>query len=248
MIKKTLELVGEYFLLMKRVFTRPEKWRIFWKQCLVETVNLGLTSVPLIGIISIAIGAVLVIQTAYNIENPFIPKMYVGYMVRESLILEFSCTMVALILAGKVGSNISSDIGTMRLTEQIDAMEMMGINSANYLILPKVVSICLFNPILMFFSFMVGILGGWLIVAATGLITLSQYITGLRFAFNGYYIVYAATKMVVFSFIIVTVSALYGYFPKENSMEVGRASTRSIVTICLLILISDMMLTQMMLN
>jgi len=248
MIKKTLELTGQYILLMKRVFTRPEKWRIFWKQCLVEMEKLGLTSVPLIGIISIAIGAVLVIQTAFNIEIPFIPKMYVGYMVRESLILEFSCTMVALILAGKVGSNISSDIGTMRLTEQIDAMEMMGINSANYLVLPKVVSVCLFNPILMLFSFMVGILGGWLIVAATGMITLSQYSTGLRFAFNGYYILYAVIKMIVFSFIIVTISALYGYSPKENSMEVGRASTRSIVTICLLILISDLMLTQLMLN
>ena len=248
MIKKTLELTGQYILLMKRVFTRPEKWRIFWKQCLVEMEKLGLTSVPLIGIISIAIGAVLVIQTAFNIENPFIPKMYVGYMVRESLILEFSCTMVALILAGKVGSNISSDIGTMRLTEQIDAMEMMGINSANYLVLPKVVSVCLFNPILMLFSFMVGILGGWLIVAATGMITLSQYSTGLRFAFNGYYILYAVIKMIVFSFIIVTISALYGYSPKENSMEVGRASTRSMVTICLLILISDLMLTQLMLN
>ena len=248
MIKKTLELTGQYILLMKRVFTRPEKWRIFWKQCLVEMEKLGLTSVPLIGIISIAIGAVLVIQTAFNIENPFIPKMDVGDMVRESMILEFSCTMVALILAGKVGSNISSDIGTMRLTEQIDAMEMMGINSANYLVLPKVVSVCLFNPILMLFSFMVGILGGWLIVAATGMITLSQYSTGLRFAFNGYYILYAVIKMIVFSFIIVTISALYGYSPKENSMEVGRASTRSIVTICLLILISDLMLTQLMLN
>ena len=248
MIKKTLELTGEYIQLMKRVFTKPEKWRIFWKQCLVEMEKLGLTSVPLIGIISIAIGAVLVIQTAYNIENPFIPKMYVGYMVRESLILEFSCTMVALILAGKVGSNISSDIGTMRLTEQIDAMEMMGINSANYLILPKVVSVCVFNPVLMLFSFMIGILGGWLIVAATGMITLSQYTIGLRFAFNGYYIVYAVTKMIVFSFIIVTVSSLYGYSPKENSMEVGHASTRSIVAICLLILITDLMLTQLMLN
>lgn len=248
MIKKTFELIGEYILLMKRVFTRPEKWKIFWKQCVMETEKLGMTSISLIGVISIAIGAVLVIQTAYNIENPFIPKMYVGYMVRESLILEFSCTMVALILAGKVGSNISSDIGTMRLTEQIDAMEMMGINSANYLILPKVVSVCLFNPLLMLFSLMVGILGGWLIVATTGMITLSQYATGLRFAFNGYYIVYALTKMVAFSFIIVTVSALYGYSPKENSMEVGRASTRSIVAICLLILIVDLALTQLMLN
>ena len=248
MIRNLLLQTGQYVLLMKRVFRKPEKWSIFWKQYIAETEKLGLSSVSLIGIISLAIGAVLVIQTSYNIENPFIPKMYVGYMVRESMILEFSCTMVALILAGKVGSNISSEIGTMRLTEQIDAMEMMGINSANYLILPKIAAACVFNPVLMLFSFMVGIIGGWLIVALTGMITLSQYTTGLRFAFNGFYVVYAISKMVVFCFIMVCVAASYGYKPKDSSLEVGRASTRSIVASCLLILIADLMLTQLLLN
>lgn len=247
-MKKMFEMVGQYALLMRRVFTKPDKASLFWKQCIIETEKLGLSSVPLIGIISIAIGAVLVIQTAYNLENPFIPKMYVGYMVRESMILEFSCTMIAIILAGKVGSNISSEIGTMRLTEQIDAMEMMGINAANYLIFPKVIASCFFNLLLYLFSVMIGMVGGWLIVSLTGMITVSQYTAGLRYAFTGYYIVYALTKMFVFSFIMVTVSAFYGFTPKDSSLEVGRASTRSIVTSCLLILIADLALTQLMIN
>ncbi len=247
MIGRFFERVGSYFLLMKKVFTKPDKWKLFWRQFVVELDKLGFSSVTLIGIISIAIGAVLVIQTAYNLENPFIPKMYVGYMVRESMVLEFSCTMVALILAGTVGSNIASEIGTMRLTEQIDAMEMMGINSANYLILPKIAASCLFNPLLYLFSFMVGMLGGLLIVVLTGMITADQYITGLRFCFKGYYIVYAIVKMVVFSFIIASVSAFCGYSKKDSSLEVGKAGTHAIVVICLLILVSDLLLTQILL-
>lgn len=247
-MKQSIEFIGQYFLLMKRVFTKPDKGRLFWRQVVVEMDKLGFSSVLLIGIISLAIGAVLVIQTAYNLENPFIPKMYVGYMVRESLILEFSCTMVALILAGTVGSKIASEIGTMRLTEQIEAMEMMGINSANYLIFPKVIACCVFNPFILIFSFIVGICGGWLITAITGMITIDQYVTGLRFAFKGYYIVYAITKMVVYSFLIVTVSAFFGYSPKGSSIEVGKAGTRAIVITCVLILVSDLLITQLMLN
>lgn len=247
MIRRFFERVGIYFLLMKRVFTKPDKWKLFWRQFVVELDKLGLSSVTLIGIISIAIGAVLVIQAAYNIESPFIPKMYAGYMVRESMILEFSCTMVAIILAGTVGSNIASEIGTMRLTEQIDAMDMMGVNSANYLILPKIVASCLFNPFLYLFSFMAGMVGGLLIVIVTGIITSDQYISGLRYCFNSYYIVYAVIKMVVFSFIITSVSATCGYAPKNSSLEVGKAGTHAIVVSCLLILISDLLLTQILL-
>ena len=248
MIKKTFELIGEYFLLMKQVFTKPEKWRIFWKQCLVETEKLGLSSIPLIGIISIAIGAVLVIQTAYNIENPFIPKMYVGYMVRESLILEFSCTMVALILAGKVGSNISSDIGTMRLTEQIDAMEMMGVNSANYLILPKIAASTIFNPLLMLFSFTLGLIGGALIIIFTGIVTMSQYVDGLHYAFRAYYIFYSMIKMSVFSFVITSISSFYGYNASGGSLGVGKSSTKAIVVSSVMILVANLVITQLMLG
>ena len=152
-MKKTLQLIGEYWLLMLKVFQKPEKWRIFFKQFVVEGQKLILDSIPLISVISIFIGAVAVIQTVNNLESPFIPKMYVGYMAREILVLEFCSTMVALILAGKIGSNIASEIGSMRITEQIDAMEIMGVNSANYLILPKIASSVILSPFVMLSSF-----------------------------------------------------------------------------------------------
>ena len=163
-MKKTLELIGEYYILMTRVFQKPDKWKIFWKQYAIEAYKLIIDSIPIVTIISVFIGAVIVIQTANNMDNPFIPKMYIGYMAREMLALEFCSTMVALILAGKIGSNIASEIGSMRITEQIDAMEMMGVNSANYLILPKIVSATTLSPLLMLLSFMVGLLGGAMIV------------------------------------------------------------------------------------
>ena len=137
-MKNALDILGRYVLLMRKVFTKPDKSSIFWKQFFTDVEKLVINSIPIVAVISVFIGAVIVIQTASNIESPFIPKMYVGYMARESLVLEFCSTMIALILAGKVGSNISSEIGSMRITEQIDAMEIMGINSANYLILPKI--------------------------------------------------------------------------------------------------------------
>src|SRR5574344_2656383 len=171
---------------MLRVFEKPERWRIFWRQYVNEAHKLIISSIPIVSIISLFIGAVLVLQTAYNIENPFIPKMYVGYMTRESLALEFCSTMVALILAGKIGSNISSEIGSMRITEQIDAMDIMGINSANYLILPKIVSSVTLSPFLMLASFIVGLFGGALIILFIGIITLGQYSDGLQFSLKAY--------------------------------------------------------------
>ena len=247
MIKRVLENIGEYWLLMLRVFERPERWRIFWRQYVNEAHKLIISSIPIVSIISLFIGAVLVLQTAYNIENPFIPKMYVGYMTRESLALEFCSTMVALILAGKIGSNISSEIGSMRITEQIDAMEIMGINSANYLILPKIVSSVTLSPLLMLTSFMVGLLGGGLIVIATGVINLSDYITGLQFSFNSYYIVYSMIKMSVFAYIITSVASYWGYYAKGGSLGVGKSSTIAIVASSLLILIFNLVLTYILL-
>jgi phospholipid/cholesterol/gamma-HCH transport system permease protein len=194
------------------------------------------------------IGAVIVIQTATNIENPLIPKMYVGYMARESLVLEFCSTMVALILAGKVGSNISSEIGSMRITEQIDAMEIMGINSANYLILPKIAATTLFNPLLMIMSFILGLAGGAVIIIFTGIITLNQYSEGLQYAFQFYYIVYSMIKMAVFSFIITSISAYFGYYAQGGSLGVGRSSTRAIVVSSVAILTANLIITQIMLN
>lgn len=246
-MNKIFAPIGKYCLLMKRAFSKPQKWRIFWKQCIFEADKLVINSIPLVALISVFIGAVLVIQTANNLENPFIPKMYVGYMTRESLILEFCSTMICLILAGKVGSNISSEIGSMRITEQIDAMEMMGVNSANYLILPKLTVTTLLNPLLMLMSFMLGLLGGYLIVAITGIINLNDYVAGIRYWFLGLYVIYSIIKTAVFSFIISSVSCYYGYYAEGGSLGVGRSSTKAIVISSALILIFNLLLTKLIL-
>ena len=242
-----IKMVGAYALLMKRVFIKPEKGKIFWRYFFMELDKLCIQTIPLIMIISAAVGAVLVVQTATNLESPFIPKMYVGYMVRESLVLEFSSTLIALLLAGKVGSNIASELGTMRITEQIDAMEMMGINSAGFLILPKISAATLFNPFMMLISFICGLVGGWLMVVASGLITVEQYVTGLQYAFTPYYIVYSMVKMAIFSFIITSISSFYGYHATNGSLGVGQSSTRAIVVCCFLILILNLFVTNIML-
>ena len=247
-MKNALELFGRYYLLMKIVLVKPDRWKIFWKQFVIDTEKLVLSSIPIVAVISVFIGAVIVIQTAYNIENPFIPKMYVGYMVRESLVLEFCSTMIALILAGKVGSNISSELGSMRISEQIDAMEMMGINSANYLILPKIVSSVIFNPLLMLMSFMLGLLGGAGIIIFTGVINLGQYADGLQYAFREYYIFYSMIKMAAFSFVITSVASFYGYYATDGSLGVGRSSTKAIVVSSVSILVVNLVITQLMLN
>ncbi|MDO9679914.1 MAG: ABC transporter permease [Bacteroidales bacterium] len=247
-MKKSLELIGQYFILMKVVFSTPDKKRIFWKQFFIDAEKLVLNSIPIVAVISVFIGAVLVIQTAYNIESPLIPKMYVGYMTRESLILEFCSTMIALILAGKVGSNISSEIGSMRISEQIDAMEMMGINSANYLILPKIAAATILNPLLMLMSFVLGLLGGAMIINFTGIITMSQYTEGLQYAFRFYYFVYSMVKMATFSFLITSISSFYGYYASDGSLGVGRSSTKAIVVSSVSILVANLVITQLMLN
>ena len=247
-MKKALEQVGRYFMLMKKVFTKTEKRSIFWKQFFTDVEKLVLDSIPIVAIISIFIGSVIVIQTASNMESPFIPKMYVGYMVRESLVLEFCSTMIALILAGKIGSNIASEIGSMRISEQIDAMEMMGVNSANYLILPKISATTLLNPLLMLMSFILGLIGGAIIIVFTGIIDMSQYVEGLQFAFRAYYIFYSMIKMAVFSFIITSIAAYYGYYATGGSLGVGRSSTKAIVVSSVAILMANLIITQLMLT
>ena len=247
MIKKIFISIGEYVLFMKKVFRRPEKGRIFLRQFINESDKLILSSVLLVGVISLFIGGVLVIQTASNLENPIIDKMYIGYMVRESLILEFCSTMVALILAGKMGSNISSEIGSMRITEQIDAMEMMGVNSAGFLVLPKVAASTLLSPLLMLLSLALGLVGGWAVVEATHIIPPPSYITGIKAFYNGFYIFYSCFKMSLFCFLISSIAAFNGYYAKGGSLGVGHSSTRAIVVTSILILFSDLVVTQLML-
>lgn len=243
-----LSQLGRYVLLLKKVFSRPEKPVIYYRQTMREFVYLGLNSVGIITIISFFMGAVITLQTAYNTENPIYPTYLIGLGCRDSIILEFSSTVAALILAGKVGSNIASEIGTMRVTEQIDALEIMGVNSASYLILPKIVATLIFNPFLTLISIIVGIVGGWLAGTLSGVITSQDFIYGIQYAFIPYYITYSVIKTLFFAFIITSVSAFQGYYVEGGSLEVGRASTKAVVFSSVLILLFNVILTQLLLS
>jgi phospholipid/cholesterol/gamma-HCH transport system permease protein len=234
-------------LLLKRVFGKPEKLSMYYKQTVYEIDSLGIGSLWLIAIISIFMGGVITIQSAYNFTSPFIPLYAVGLGTRESIVLEFSPTIVSLILAGKVGSNIASEIGTMRISEQIDALEIMGINSAGYLILPKVVAAMFINPFLITISMFLGVLGGYIMGVASGACTSYEYIFGIQSFFIPFNIYYSLTKTVVFAFIITSVSAYHGYYTTGGALEVGKASTRSVVYNSILILICNLVITQLML-
>ncbi|HCN13721.1 ABC transporter permease [Alistipes sp.] len=244
---RTLQLIGSYFILMGKVFSRPEKISIYRRRILYEMEALGMNSIGLTAIISIFIGAVITLQMSINLDSPFIPQTLIGYATRETMILEFSSAVVALILAGKVGSSIASEIGTMRITEQIDALEIMGVNSASYLILPKIVASMLFFPLLTILSILVGIFGGWMIAYATGIMIPADYLDGLLLDFRPYSITYTLIKTVFFAYIITSVSAFYGYNARGNSLEVGAASTRAVVVSCVVVLLFDLILTQVLL-
>ncbi|HJB84954.1 MAG TPA: ABC transporter permease [Candidatus Alistipes merdigallinarum] len=246
-MKKLFEYIGRYFILMGKVFSKPEKRTIYWQRILVEMQALGLSSIGIVAIISVFMGAVITIQMALNFESPFIPQYLIGYAARESMLLEFSSTIVALILAGKVGSNIASEIGTMRITEQIDALEIMGVNSASYLILPKIISTVIFFPFLTTLSMGIGIAGGYVLCILTGAVNPDAYITGIRYDFKPFYITYSLIKSSVFAFVITSISGFFGYYANGNSLEVGRASTQAVVISSIAILIFNLILTQLLL-
>lgn len=239
--------IGRYLLLLRRVFTKPEKTKIFIKQLFIEIDNLGINSLGIVAIISIFMGAVVAIQTAFNINNPLIPLYTIGFATRQSMILEFAPTIVSLILAGKVGSRIASEIGTMRITEQIDALEIMGINSAEYLIMPKVLASIIINPVLVMASMFLGVLGGWIAVVASNLVTTYHFVEGIQLEFHTYDIFYAMVKTVVFAFIISTVSGYYGYYVEGGSLEVGRSSTKAVVQSSILIILFNLVITELLL-
>lgn len=240
--------IGRYFLLLVKVFSRPEKFKIYYKETIKEIDKLGLNSIGIVAIISIFMGAVITIQTAYNTESPIYPAYLIGLTARDTLLLEFSSTIVALILAGKIGSNIASEIGSMRVTEQIDALEIMGVNSANYLILPKITAAILFAPFLTLMSMVIGIGGGWIAGVSTGVMTSQDYIYGIQYAFIPYYITYAVIKIVIFAFLITTISAYHGYYSYGGSLEVGRSSTKAVVHSSIFILLFNVILTQLLLS
>jgi len=245
---RILERTGAYFLLILRAFSRPEKLSILYRQTMREVEKVGINSFPIVVIISLFVGAVITIQTNFNIENPLLPSYLVGVTVRDSLLLEFSSTMVALILAGKVGSSIASELGMMRITEQIDALEVMGINSASYLILPKIIAALFFFPLLCLLSIIVGLTGGYLSCVIAGVIPPSEYIYGIQYAFYPYYVSYALTKTAFYAIIITTVSSYNGFYVKGGAVEVGKSSTRAVVQSSVLILLANLILTRTILQ
>ncbi len=239
--------VGEYFMLISRTFQKPTKASIIRGQILKEMDSLGLGSFGIITIISVFIGAVITIQTSSNIDSALIPAYTVGFTARQSMILEFSPTIIALILAGKVGSNITSEIGTMRVTEQIDAIEIMGINSASFLIMPKITAAMFINPFLVIWSMFIGMFGGYLVSYFTGIVSIQDYIYGLQYDFDMFSVQYALVKTVFFAFIITSIPAYFGYNVKGGALEVGKASTQGVVASSIVILIVNYLLTQMLL-
>lgn len=234
-------------MLLGRVFSKPEKSSIYRNQFFLEVDKIGIGSLGIVAIISVFMGAVITIQSAFNFESPWIPIYSVGVATRESIILEFSPTIISLILAGKVGSNIASEIGTMRVTEQIDALEIMGINSSCYLILPKILAAVFINPFIIILSMFLGIAGGYVFGLLTGVVTSYEYIYGIQYEFRPYNVTYALIKTVFFAFIITSVSSYHGYFTKGGALEVGQSSTKAVVYSSILILLFNLLLTQLLL-
>ena len=239
---------GKYWIFLAQVFRIPDKWKEFFKRLVFEINKLGVDSIPLVIIISLFIGAVITIQMVLNTTSPLIPAYSTGLATREILLLEFSSTMMCLILAGKVGSNIASEIGTMRVTEQIDALDIMGINSANFIVLPKIIGFVFFVPVLCVFSMFVGLVGGWVIAEFTAMISVENYVFGIQSFFNEWYVWYGIIKTGIFAFIIASISAFYGYYVRGGAQEVGRASTRAVVASSIMILFFDVILTKLLLQ
>ena len=242
---RSIESVGEYASLMSRVLSVPDRMREFVKEFFKGVYSLGVNSIWIVIIISFFIGAVIVLQIALNVDSPMLPRFTVCVVSREIILLEFSSTIMCLILSGKVGSNVASEIGTMRITEQIDALEIMGVNSANYLIFPKVASFVAFMPVLVIFSMFMGLFGGYIICLVLGTPSVETYIYGIQAFFRESFIWYSIVKSMLFGFIIASVAAYFGYNAKGGALEVGIASTNSVVINSILILVTDLVFTQL---
>lgn len=246
MIIKFLTSFGRYLILMGRTFGKPERWRMFLKQYVKEMAQLGVDSIGIVLLISFFIGAVICIQIKLNIQSAWMPLWVSGYVTREILLLEFSSSIMCLILAGKVGSNIASELGTMRTSQQIDALEIMGVNSANYLILPKILGLVTVIPLLVTFSTVSGFLGAYATAYIGHIITPSDLTQGLQHDFQLWFLWMGVIKSLFFAFIIASVSSFFGYTVEGGSVEVGKASTNAVVSSSMLILFSDLFLTQML--
>lgn len=239
MLKSILHSFGNYLLLLRQAFSRPEKFRVYWKETVRQMDEIGLGSLTIVILISIFIGAVTAVQFSYQLSGTLIPKYYIGYIIRDMTIIELAPTITCLVLAGKVGSSMASEIGGMRLKEHIDAMEIMGVNTAAYLILPRVVAAVIMIPLLVFLAAIISIGGAYVATVPTGYFTSAEYIQGLRSFYVPYNVFMMSVKAVVFAFILTTVSCFQGYNVKGGSVELGKASTNAVVFSDILILFAD---------
>lgn len=238
---------GKYLIFLGSLVVRRETFKTYYKLILEEAILVGVNSVLLVALVSSFMGAVTTVQTAYNMVSPLIPKFIISQVVREMTILELAPTIIAIIFAGKVGSSMAGGLGTMRITEQIDALEVMGINSASYLVLPKVVASLLMYPMLVIFAGVCALVGGYVVGSLTGIITPTDYIYGIRFVFNEYMITFALIKSFVFAFMISTISCFKGYYTSGGALEVGISSTEAVTTSVMAVLIGDYLLAQLLL-
>jgi len=239
--------IGRYLLMIKGMFTRPENGKMYWKEFMHQCSEIGIGSLGIVGIISIFIGAVSTIQTAYQLVTPLIPLSTIAQVVRDTIILEFAPTLVCIVLAGVAGSKIASELGNMRVSEQIDALEIMGINTKSYLVMPKIAAGLLMIPLLVVLAMILGIWGGRLAGEMANIISASTYDKGLLEYFLPYNVIFALIKSYVFAFIITSIPAFYGYFVKGGALEIGRASTKAVVVSCILILFADYVLSALLL-
>jgi phospholipid/cholesterol/gamma-HCH transport system permease protein len=230
---------GEYILMLKGMFTRPENTKIYWKEFMHQCVEFGIGSLPIVVIISLFLGAVTTVQTAYQLTSPLVSRSTIAVIVRDSMILELSPTVVSIVLAGVIGSKIASELGNMRVSEQIDALEIMGINTKAYLVLPKIVAALLMIPCLITLSAVLGIWGGRMAADAAGILSSDIFDIGLRENFSPFNVFFALSKAYTFAFVISSVPAYFGYYVNGGALEIGRSSTKSVVVSCILILICD---------
>ncbi len=244
---KMLTHIGKYFLMLKEVFNKPLKWSAMKNLIFKEIDDLIIGSLGIVAFISFFVGGVVSIQTALNLTNPLIPKYLIGFATRQSVILEFAPTFISIIMAGKMGSFITSSIGTMRVTEQIDALEVMGVNSLNYLVFPKIIALLLY-PFVIGISMFLGILGGWMAGVYGGFTSSDEFIMGLQTEFIPFHITYAFIKTMIFAIILATIPSYHGYYMKGGALEVGKASTVSFVWSSVAIILANYILTQLLLS
>lgn len=246
LLNKFLTAFGRYLQLMGRTFSRPERLRMFWRQYIKEMEQLGVNSIAIVLLISFFIGAVICIQIKLNVQSAWMPRWTSGFVTREIMLLEFSSSIMCLILSGKVGSNIASEIGTMRVTQQIDALDIMGVNSASFLILPKIAGLITIMPFLVIFSTVSGIIGAYATAYIGHIISASDLTAGMQYSFTQWFVWMGVIKSLFFAFIIASVSSYYGYTVEGGSINVGKASTNAVVSSSMLILFSDLFLTKLL--